>query len=722
MAKKATKFKPMDLDTLQSIVRDEINDAVQFLDSELSGIRITADAYYRGQTSLGVEEGRSQVVVTKVRDTIQSIIPSVGRVFGATENILEFISDDEEDADICSDITEFTNSVFKKNDGFETTIVGTTDALKARIGIAQIDYDYVNVPSTPVEPFDEDDSDAENPQENAAQTEEVDTPVEAESPDEQEDDAEEKQVDQSLSARGVWSFNSVPPEEFFVNATATSLKAARIFGRRRNERIYEVIEMGIDYDDIKDLAGDDDSQIKDERNQRRQFVHDNDDSTTPDDPLSREILLTEGFIRVDFNGDGRAELRKFVAVGTNYKVVKNDPVDFHNYAVFKTSLQPHVFHPISLAEDMVQDQDAQTALLRSIIDNAALVNQPRTVLNDSTVNVDDAKNNEIGAIIRAKRIEDIRELVTPFVAGQTLPVMQYLDGVSEQRSGITKLSQGLSSDTLQSTSRVAANAAVMGGEARMEMMIRNIAETGVRDIFLIILRTAMYKMKGAVSIPTDEGKFKTVRPDLWHDHLHIRSAVGAGAGKVDDKKAALSAVAAVQQQTVQTLGLSNPIASWNNLRNTYKKLFSMAGIHNIGDYLPQIDDKDLAALDQKINQQKAQAAQQEMQQKMTEMQSYVQVELQKVNQRHEAATMRMQENMQKHQDQMATKILSLRAELAKAQGKNNTEVSLALMEDDRMRDAADQTFIANMSKIGGDIHAADADVSAPRGDLEQRAQ
>lgn len=698
---KASKFEAMDNDMLGSILNNEIKDAVNFLDSELSGIRITADAYYRGQTVLSVEKGRSQVVVSKVRDTIQAILPSVGRVFGTPEDIVEFTSDDEEDEDICTDITAFTNGVFRKSGGFGTVVVATTDALKARVGIVQVDFAPYSVPKSPSSVVSD----------SASQTSEALEGV-----------AEDQEVEQATSIRGCWEFNGVPPEEFFVNATAVDLKTARVFGRRRNERIYELLSMGLDYDDLVDLAGDDDQQVKNERNQRRQFVHDNDDSNTPSDPLSREVLLTEGFIRVDFDGDGVAELRKFVAVGSKYKVLKNDPVDFHNIAVFKISLQPHVFFPISLAEDSQQDQDSQTALLRSIIDNTALVNQPRTEVNENMVNLEDVKNNEIGAIIRVKQMGQISELVTPFVAGQTLPVLQYLSTVSEERSGVTKMSQGLSADALQSTSRVAANAAVMGGEARMEMMIRNIAETGIRDMFLIILRTAMYVMKNPISIKTDEGKYRMVKPDFWHDHLDINLGVGTGSGRSQDKKEALSALAALQTQTLQTAGLQNPMVSWNNLRNTYKKMLKMSGIHNVGDYLPAVDEKTIQAFAAQQSKSAQEAHQAEIQSKQQDTQAYVQVEIQKVQQKAEAAAMHKEAQTQKMEFNYKQHIMALQAELARAQGRNNTSSQIALMQDDQQRDKNDQNFILGALKIGADLHSADSAIQAPRGNLEERAQ
>ena len=72
---------PMDEVELQSIVATEITDAISYIDSDLSPYRAQATAYYRGDLFGNEEEGQSQVVATEVRDTVNSMLPSIMRVF-----------------------------------------------------------------------------------------------------------------------------------------------------------------------------------------------------------------------------------------------------------------------------------------------------------------------------------------------------------------------------------------------------------------------------------------------------------------------------------------------------------------------------------------------------------------------------------------------------------------------------------------------------------------
>ena len=67
------ELKPKSRREVESIVQDAIEDAVSFVEGEISEERIKAQRYYDGEVDLGYEKGRSKVVATKVRDTIRAV-------------------------------------------------------------------------------------------------------------------------------------------------------------------------------------------------------------------------------------------------------------------------------------------------------------------------------------------------------------------------------------------------------------------------------------------------------------------------------------------------------------------------------------------------------------------------------------------------------------------------------------------------------------------------
>jgi len=77
-------------DELQGIVGKEIDDAIDYIDNNISPIRAQATEYYRGEPFGDEEDGRSQVVSMDVRDTVQAILPSLMRIFHSTDNTVEY--------------------------------------------------------------------------------------------------------------------------------------------------------------------------------------------------------------------------------------------------------------------------------------------------------------------------------------------------------------------------------------------------------------------------------------------------------------------------------------------------------------------------------------------------------------------------------------------------------------------------------------------------------
>jgi hypothetical protein len=73
----------MDDTELQGIVAGELEDAVSYIDADISPIRAKGTEYYRGDPFGNEEDGRSQVVAMEVRDTVSAMLPSLMKVFSA---------------------------------------------------------------------------------------------------------------------------------------------------------------------------------------------------------------------------------------------------------------------------------------------------------------------------------------------------------------------------------------------------------------------------------------------------------------------------------------------------------------------------------------------------------------------------------------------------------------------------------------------------------------
>ena len=134
--------KPMDDAELQSIVASEIDDAISYIDSDLSPIRAQATAYYRGDLFGNEVEGNSQAVSTEVRDVVNAMLPSVMRTMFSSEKVVEFVPRGPEDVPVAEQATDYANYVIQQdNDGFLVLYSTFKDALIRKCGIVKTWWD-----------------------------------------------------------------------------------------------------------------------------------------------------------------------------------------------------------------------------------------------------------------------------------------------------------------------------------------------------------------------------------------------------------------------------------------------------------------------------------------------------------------------------------------------------------------------------------------------------
>ena len=122
--------QPMDEEQFASAVKQALADAVDYIDGFVAGPRSRATEYYRGDPFGNEEPGRSQIVMTEVRDTVLAMLPSLLRIFCSSEEIVSFEPRRSENVDMAEQATDACNYVFfNDNDGFSILYNCFKDAL-----------------------------------------------------------------------------------------------------------------------------------------------------------------------------------------------------------------------------------------------------------------------------------------------------------------------------------------------------------------------------------------------------------------------------------------------------------------------------------------------------------------------------------------------------------------------------------------------------------------
>ena len=134
------ELKEKSQDEIESIVQSALREAVDFIENEISEQRIKCQRYYDGETDIGFEDGRSRVTATKVRDTVNSVKPSIMRVFMSTSKPVEFVPTGGEDVPICEQATNFIHHEFQRLNGYRVLSDAIHDALVKKQGIIKTYY------------------------------------------------------------------------------------------------------------------------------------------------------------------------------------------------------------------------------------------------------------------------------------------------------------------------------------------------------------------------------------------------------------------------------------------------------------------------------------------------------------------------------------------------------------------------------------------------------
>jgi hypothetical protein len=694
---------------IQSAIKTAIQSAIDYVDSDIADQRERAQSYFDGNVDLDHEEGRSRVVSTKVRDVVRGAKPSLMRIFMSNNKFVEFTPKGPEDVANAEQATAYCHWVFNKVGGYNVLSNAIHDSLVKKVGVVKVwwnqetiakTYTYENLSDQEVQVLvnKEGVEVVEHRQEIEMEMDEFGLDVERNV---------HSMVITHKYEEGEMVIEGIPPEEFFIDGSAKSIDDAYICCHRSEKRAGDLVAMGIDQDVVDNLNGsDNDSLIGNVEKIQRFGDAVQDDESVENDPSMRLVLVTEAYLRIDAEGDGIPTLHKFLCGGTDYEVLEMEPWDKAPFADFHVDPEPHAFYGRSLAELVINDQDTTTSVLRGILDNVALVNTPRLEVNEDLVEMDDVLNNEIGAIIRSEQIGSINPLTVPFVAGSTLPALQYLDMLVEEKTGISKMSMGLNADMLQNTSATAAALTAQAGAGQVEVMARNLAE-GTKRLFQLMLHVAV-KNSPDEQMMRLNGQFVPVDPAIWDSSMDMEINVGLGTGQEDAKAAALMQTFQTQQQIWQTYGPQNGLVSMTQMRNTLSDTLALSGFNNADRYYAPMNPETEQQIMAQMAEQAAQAAQGEQGDPMA--QALIQAEQIKAQAKMQGDQMRLQGKMQGDQIKMQADMQVKAAQMQSKQGQELAELQLKYRElqasDDLERDQMNQDLLVEAARILGQYGTA----------------
>lgn len=676
--------KGLTQDELKTLVHTEMRQSLGYTSSKLANARQKAMIYYLALPVSDLSppeiEGRSSVISTDVRDTIEAMLPQLMVTFCGGDSVVEFEPQNPDDEPKAKQATEYINYLFfKKNNGHRISYTWMKDALLQKNGIVKCWWDtrweetkeeykalsqieLAQVLDDPeIEVIDQqaspDPDDAKARQQAIEQiAQKMQQAMQAaQSGDQQTAQAipQLQQQYQQIQAQppvmvydisckrvkkgGKIQIDNVPPEEFLIARNAKDIETARFVGHRVQRTISELKSMG--YKNVDNISGEEQSQSANiERIQRLQYNDENaylsDEIITADD-ASRKVWITEAYVRCDFDGDGIVELRKVTVAGN--ELLDNEEIDYIPFVDITPVPLPHTFFGLSIADLAMESQRTKTSILRSQLDNLYLNVNGRYFAVEGQVNLDDLLTSRPGGVVRVKHPNSVGRLDQGHGdSGESMQMMEYMQQDLENRTGWSRQSMGNDASGLHTGTATQANIVTNKADMRLDLIARNFAE-GYTALFKLMLKLiCQHQDKGAqVKL---SGGWADIDPREWRNQFDVSINVGIGLGNKDQKINQLMALGQRQQEGFQ-IGVSNP----TNVFNLNAEMAKTMGYKNADRFFTDPSKQPPPPPPPDPEAAKAQA---QMQIEQAKMQATMQIETQKLQQQAQIEQMKRQQELE----------------------------------------------------------------------------
>ena len=493
---------------------------------QLRLLQLQSFRYYEGQPFGNEVEGRSQIVLPDVQETVDYMTQSVLRTFTSGDNAVEFEATDEEYEQAAREATAVMNYNFlKQQAGYRILHDGCVDGLIRKVGV------FKTVVET---------------KEKITRETVIATPdqLAMQLPEGAEIESETDNGDGTVTAtlkiekvEKVFVDYAVPTTEFRFSPNARHEDEADYLCHVSEKSRSELVEMGFDRDQVYGLPHDVNHFVINPAESQQLDRYLTDESSRP----LEKVMLCEEYARIDLDNDGIAERVKVYRVETEILIdaetgkLAIETVEEQPFAVFCPFPRPHKMVGYSLADKVMDLQLARSFVARQLFDGMAFSNMPRPVVDTNQADADtynDILSPIPGSPIRVKGgAAAVQPFQTGFDAGKSLQVLEWVTGERESRTGITRLNQGLDADTLNKTATGTALMQAQGQQGE-EFIARNLAETVGR---LFSKKYRLMKSEGQPIKVKVDGRYSVVDPASWPDEMNVMVRVGLGSGSKDKR-------------------------------------------------------------------------------------------------------------------------------------------------------------------------------------------
>jgi len=544
----------LDVNEIKAIIQREIEDSLGGLGSKVSEERRVAIRMYYGRPLGNEIKDRSQVIMMDVLEVVEWTMPSLMRMFTGGAEVVRFSATRPEDVHNAELASRYINHIFmNKMNGFQIFYDWFKTALLEKNGIVKVYFKEERKPV--VSSY------------TGLTEDEVITLLDNDGAEPLSNDSYEKDIPgvgkvtcYDLTMRE-WKTTRTPavdgiaPEEWMIARRTITLDDDSPFtAQRKKMSVSELVSQGLDFDELANLPSDDSPEYSQGRTERL-----SEDETYPvntaerSDVASRELWVTDCYIKLDEDGDGYAELRRILVSGEqSIHILIDEEINQNPFCSITPIPMPHKFFGMSLA-DLVSDlQQIRSAILRQIMDHIYLSTNPRLAVLEGQVELDDLLTVRPGGLVRQRTLGAIEPIILPPLPREAFEALTYLEEVRANRTGIMAHGRELDASAINSTATGLAQL-MAEKQQKIELIARIFANTGIKDLFRKLLRETVENATKEEQMEIN-GEWVTFDPREWDADMHLNVEVGLGAGQAIERLSNLSQIEETQGTHVGALG------------------------------------------------------------------------------------------------------------------------------------------------------------------------
>ena len=583
---------------VQGILESRKQTAISYATTEVLAKREKARDFYEGKPFGNEIEGRSQFILTDVRDKIEALMPSLMKVFTAGSRLVDFLPVGTEDELQAREATIGVNHVIMKaNRGFTILQTAFKDGLLEHVGITKTWPEEVSGDKTEYRKgllIDELEQLEATPKTEILEEDTREIEIGGETIT-----VYDVKIKTTGDPRYKIRIDNVIPENFLIDPSASHIQEANYVAERMEKSVSDLIEMGIEREVAEELPSVTVYNSIGGSSRKGRLP-----TPSKSDDASRAVAVWWEYAKIDKNEDGIAERWCFLRADNGDILTEEEYDDDWPYQAGSPIPKPHEFYGLLFAEEVMDIQLAKSTILREWLDNLYSLNNQRLKIYESTpgqVSMDDVLNQDLRAPIRIRSAPngqaDVQPLGNVAIGQDIFPAIEYLDGVAEVRTGVSKMGQGLDPNVLHKTPATTAGFMMSLSQEKQALIARVYAETLVKDICMAVYRL-MRKYDNAARVIRLTGKFVRIDPSKWPEEMDVSINVGLGTGNKMQQATNLQQLTGYMQMG-QKLGL----VGMDNMYNAAKMSVEALGFVNPDLYFTDPESPKGREIAQRMQQQ-----------------------------------------------------------------------------------------------------------------------